>query len=43
MRRSLGMRSASFALRSQPFALVGHLVFSFSGWILFMPESFQML
>jgi hypothetical protein len=29
MRLSLGLRSASFALRSQRFALVGHVVFSF--------------
>jgi hypothetical protein len=28
MRRSLGIISGAFALRSQPFALVGHVVFS---------------
>jgi hypothetical protein len=29
MRRSLGIISGAFALRSQAFALVGHVVFSF--------------
>jgi hypothetical protein len=29
MRPSLGIMSGAFALRSQPFALHGHLVFSF--------------
>jgi hypothetical protein len=28
MRRSLGIMSGAFALRSRAFALVGHLVFS---------------
>jgi hypothetical protein len=29
MRHSLGIISGAFALRSRPFALVGHVVFSF--------------
>jgi hypothetical protein len=31
MRRSLGIMSGSFALKNRAFALIGHLVFSFSG------------
>jgi hypothetical protein len=31
MRRSLGILSGAFALRSHAFALVGRLVFHFSG------------
>jgi hypothetical protein len=34
MRRSLGIISGAFALRSQPFTLVGHVVFSFLSAIL---------
>src|SRR5262249_38216895 len=34
MRRSLGIISGAFALRSRAFALIGHLVFSFLAAIL---------